>query len=201
MKAVKSENLRTQWFEDHIDVSSRAADPDAVPLTDAVALARPSEVVESLARLLRRIHATPVEECPFVSSPEMSLTAAREDLESGAFDSRVFEGPYSQHGGARLVEIATTFLPHDYVPSVIHGSLRLSSLVVVDGETHVAMSAPSCGVGDAYQDVVYLAVDIAAAVGLAAAPALFDEYGIDSPELARVEYWTLIDQLRDRGTH
>ncbi len=160
---------------------------------------RPDDLVDALARFVHRVHTSaPVDGVDTSSAtPSDYLVLAAERVESGAVTSDSFDEPYRPHAPERLLSIATDLADGlGAVASVpVHGSLALADLRI-DGGSVVGWTVPATPrLGDSYVDLSFLARDLAAAIGPAAVPALFDAYGAERPDPVRIEFWVTLRQL------
>lgn len=169
-------------------------------LSEPAALTRPQEVIETIARFLQRVHSIDVGgefDIPSMA-PSVALKDANERTEAGQLAGTEFDSPYTGQAAQRLVSVAESFLPQVPNPVVLVGYTSILDLGVSNGEVVSWPTPLRAGIGDPYMDLTFLGAAVANAIGPAAVPALFDAYGISSPELKRVEFWSLIYQLRSR---
>lgn len=169
---------------------------DGVPADAPEALMRPDDVVGAVARFLLRLQAADLPDGAAVAGGEAYLARARARVESGALGAADLDPPYRRSTPelmlASAVDLAGRLAPAEATP--VHGSLALAGILIDDGEV-VGWPAATASQGDPYVDLAFVARDLAAAIGPAAVPALFDAVGVDRPDPLRLEFWVLIRQL------
>lgn len=172
---------------------------DGVPADSPESLMRPDDLVAAIARFLRRIH-VPGDGGADVLDTTWALARAAGRVEAGEVVVADLDPPYRPHPPERLLAIATELV--DTLsdrpapdPTMVHGDLALADLRLAGGEI-VGWKVPArLAVGDPYVDLVFLARDLAAAIGPAAVPALFDAVGVTDPDPLRIETWITLRQL------
>ena len=173
-----------------------------VSATSPEARMRPDDLVGALGRFLRRVHAAPTADAagggptPTTVDVDAALSRARARVAAGGVPDLV-DGPYRGHSAARVLDVAEELarrLVGGPLPVVVHGSLRLEGISIDGGEV-VGWPTAAPAVGDPYVDLAALAIDLAAAVGPGAVPALFDAADHPAPDPVRVEVWCLLRQL------
>ncbi|WP_419826936.1 APH(3') family aminoglycoside O-phosphotransferase [Sphingomonas sp.] len=168
---ILDEATRLRWLAGRLPVPAvrhLTVDGDAAwLLTDAIAGptawqaldARPGrrgEVVDALADFLRRIHALPVDRCPFEAGHALRLAHARDRLEAGEIDESDFGEDHAGWSAARLWEEITTLLPFDAGRVVTHGDYSLDNIVMAEGGVAGCLDVGRLGVADPHQDVAIL---------------------------------------------
>ena len=142
------------------------------------------------------MHTLPTEGCPGDTSIEALLAEATERVDAGVVDPARFDEPYRRHRPDDLLAIAHQTRPPDPVePVVVHGAARLSSLLLVEGRPAAWLDLDRCGVGDPYRDLATLSIDLAAQVSPEILGPFLDLYGLEWPELVRMDFHVLVDQL------
>jgi aminoglycoside phosphotransferase len=154
-----------------------------------------TEVLQRMGRCLRALHGTDAVGCPWRQDVGDLVTAAAARVEAGQVDPARFDPPYRRYGPAQILALAERSVPAPpAVPVVVHGSARLSALRIEDGGLRWA-DLDGSGVGDPYRDLATMAVDLAAAVGPEALAPFLDAYGVDHPDVIRLDWHVLADQL------
>lgn len=147
------------------------------------------------AEALRAHHAGPVTGHPPRGDDEL-LAEARRRVRTGLVERDRFDPPYRRYGPTELLELAERSRPGGEGRTVVvHGDARLSTLVVEGGRIAGWRPSPRTGLGDPYRDLATLAIDLAAQVGAESLGRFFAAYGIDHPDVRRVDFHVLVDQL------
>lgn len=157
------------------------------------------DVVELLTLLgagLRELHSVPVEGCPFDAGNEALLDRAEHAVAADAVDGSRFDRAYQRSTPAELLDIVTSSRPTDPDVSVlVHGAACLE-VVRVDGGRVIGWSSLArSGRGDAYRDLATMATDLVAVIGPEALGPFIDAYGLEHPDVLRLDWHVMVDQL------
>jgi aminoglycoside 3'-phosphotransferase-1 len=90
--------------------------------------------VDALARFLRRLHAVPVQDCPFDSGHRVRLARARVRVEAGLVDVDDFDEERRGWSAAQVLEQTMALLPQPTEAVVTHGDFSLHNIVMQEGE-------------------------------------------------------------------
>lgn len=171
---------------------------DGVDATATPLAADPGRLATLLGQHLRRLHDTldPVE-CPFDASTASLVAHARRQVEAGLVDPADFQPIHHGLTPEDLlahVEASAPAEPDD--PVVTHGDYCLPNVVLGrDGELVGLVDLGLLGVGDRYRDLGIGARSVAHNLGGTAVGAFIDGYGLDRPDLARLDAFVTIDEL------
>lgn len=147
----------------------------------------------ALARFLRRLHAVPVERCPFNADHRLRMAAARDRIDAGLVDETDFDearlGMSAEQVWAELVAA----MPASFDRVVTHGDFSLDNLFVVDGEVVGCIDLGRVGIADRWQDLAILWNSLKE-FGEDAAQAMLDAYGI-ALDPARRDFHLRLDEL------
>lgn len=157
-------------------LSERLPGRTAYQLLDEDPAAAPA-LAASLARFLRRLHAIPVEQCPFNADHALRLAAARARMEAGLVDETEFDACRLGRSARQVWDEMLTTLPAQFDRVVTHGDFSLDNLLVVDGVVTGCIDLGRVGIADRWQDLAILWNSLAE-FGEAAAEAMLDAYGI-----------------------
>jgi kanamycin kinase/aminoglycoside 3'-phosphotransferase-2 len=207
---LAAETVRLRWLRDRAPVPevlawSVGADGRAFLVTTALAGAPATApehrgdaelLVATVARALRRLHDLPIDDCPFDSRLAGQLATAERRVELGLVDQSDFEEPYRPYSPARLFELLVDSMPaHDEDLVVVHGDCTLDNLILDGGEVTGFVDVGRSGVGDRYLDLAVIARELAHHVSPASLGPFFDLYGLDRPELRKVDFYVLLDEI------
>jgi len=164
--------------------------------TAADYVGEPFGLIEMIAEALRSLHHTPIEGCPTDTGVGALVAEADARVHDGRVDPARFDAPFRRYPPADLLGLALRSRPDEPADAVlVHGSARLSSLAVVDGGAAGWFDLERCGVGDPYRDLATFAIDLADRVSPEILGPFLEAYGIERPELVRMDFHVLLDQL------
>lgn len=202
------EAARLRWLAGRLPVPTVravAADPDGTwVLTDAIGGrtawqlldAEPAGrgvVVDALADFLRRLHALPVDRCPFAAGHELRLAHARERLAAGLIDEEDFGDEHTGWSAERLVTAMTALLPIAAERVVTHGDFSLDNLILRDGAVAGCIDVGRLGVADPYQDIAIL-WSCLGEFDAALQRRFVERYGIVQPDERRLRFHLMLDE-------
>ena len=103
--------------------------------------------------------------------------------------------PFRRHPPDELFELVRRSVPSPPAsPVVTHGAARLAAVRIEGGELRWA-DVGACGVGDPYRDLATMAIDLTALISPEALGPFLDAYGVDQPDVVRLDWHVLVDQL------
>ena len=157
-------------------------------------------VARALGTFLRAWHALPTVDCPFRSDRELRLAAARRRLEAGEVDESDFDEAREGMSAEAVWEVMVALragVTGD-APVVTHGDFSLGNVYLSDAGADVAVTGAFdvalAGVADRYQDVAIAWRDLGD-FGEEAQRAFLASYGIDAPDLPRLEFHLCLDEF------
>jgi len=160
-----------------------------------------TELLVAVAGSLRSIHAAapgPAGVDRPDAGPAALVARARRRVAAGSVDRARFDPPYQRYDPAALLDLVERGRPADPAPedlTVIHGGARLDRVWFDDGQVSGWSSLDDGGVGDPYRDLATMAVDLADRVTPEALGPFMDAYGLDRPDVVRLDWHVLLDQL------
>lgn len=159
--------------------------------------ADPELLARLLGRSLRHLHDTgPVDGCPFDGRSSALVEHARRRVEDGLVDPADFEPIHQGLTPEELLGHVAERRPEDPPDLVLtHGDYCLPNVIFAGGQLSGVVDCGLVGVGDRYRDLGIGARSIAHNLGPGAVGPFFDAYGIDRPDLARVDAYVMIDDL------
>lgn len=171
----------------------------ALPGSDATDLVHhgdPERLVAALARGLRRWHdELPVDACPFDTRLDVRLAGARQRIAAGRVDADDFEPLHRGRSPEELLAIIESLRPDDEDLVVVHGDPCLPNVLLHRGAVIGWVDVGRSGVADRHLDLAVAARSIARNLGGHAVGPFFDAYGVEWPDVRRIELYTLLDEL------
>lgn len=152
------------------------------------------DVVDALARFLRRLHAVPVNACPFNGHHAYRLVRARARIDADLVDADDFD---TEREGWTAEDVWTeiqTLLPLQGDRVVTHGDFSLDNLMIREGEVTGCIDVGRMGVADRYQDLAILWNSLGA-FGPELQARLLEQYGVEEPDQRRLRFHLLLDEL------
>lgn len=150
-------------------------------------------VVDALARFLRRLHALPVEQCPFNSDHRLRLAHARNRLDAGLIDVEDFDEEREGWTAEQVWDEMMELLP--FVPDqvVTHGDFSLDNILMEGDEVIGCIDAGRVGIADRYQDLAIL-WNCLGEFHSTLQHQLFATYGINQPDERKLRFHLALDE-------
>jgi aminoglycoside phosphotransferase len=153
-------------------------------------------LITTLAEGLRAFHALPVEGCPFPMGIDERIARARARVAAGLVVQEQLAVAYRRYAPSRLLELLVESRPdavEDLV--VVHGAPTLDNLHLDGGRVVGHVELARAGVADRYVDLAITAADLAHRVSPEALGPFFDAYGIELPDVRKIDFYVLLDEL------
>ncbi len=189
----------------HRDGDGRAwlvtAEVPGVPAHDpGFALGSVEPLLEALGQGLRRLHDTlPVDACPFDARLDVLLARSRARVRAGKVDVDALEPAYRRLTPDQILDHLHATRPPEPAEDLVvaHGDPCLPNLLVDPAALTLSglVDVGRLGVSDRYRDLAIVARSLVANVGPEVASRFFDAYGLSRPDLLRLEYYVLLDEL------
>jgi len=153
-----------------------------------------AEIVDALAEFLRRLHAIPIDACPFNSGHAFRLGRARARIDAGVIDVDDFDPERAGWTAEKVWRAAHALLPFPPDPVVTHGDFSLDNLLIREGRVSGCIDVGRAGIADRYQDLAILWNGLCE-FGDPLSARLFDRYHIDTPDERKLRFHLLLDEL------
>lgn len=178
-----------EWL---VTTSLAGHDATATPLG-----ADPGRLATLLGEHLRGLHELDITTCPFQSSTGSLVQHARRQVDAGRVDPTDFQPIHRGLSPEELLELVAASVPDEPTdPVVTHGDYCLPNVVLhEDGTLSGLVDVGLLGVGDRYRDLGIGARSVARNLGGTAVGAFIDSYGLERPDLARLDAFVMIDEL------
>lgn len=167
-----------------------------VDASDESQAANPEQMVRVLAEGLRRLHTLPVSDCPFNRSLDELLAEAQSRMTAGLVDETDFDECRLGCTAADLWEelLATRPLREDRV--FTHGDYCLPNVLLTKaGQFSGLIDWSRCGIADRHLDLSLARRSLIHNWGEQWIPLLWQEYGLATPDPARLEFYQLLDEF------
>lgn len=152
------------------------------------------KVVDALAAFMRRVHAIPVEACPFENALAPRLAHARARIDAGQVDEDDFDEERLGQTAEQVWADVQAMLPLAFDRIVTHGDFTLDNLLLDGGAVVGCIDVGRAGIADRYQDLALLWTCLSE-FGAGLQDRLFEQYGIDKPDPRRMAFHLLLDEL------
>lgn len=155
---------------------------------------QPLRCVEHLADALRRLHALPIENCPFDQGLGVLLAGAAARIAADAVDLEDFYEDRTDQTPQQLFDLLHSNPPATEDKVVAHGDACFPNFIV-DGEDLTAfIDLGRLGVADRHQDLALAARSIEMNLGGQWLAPFYARYGLE-PDPARLEFYRLMDEF------
>jgi aminoglycoside 3'-phosphotransferase I len=152
-------------------------------------------IVDALAGFLRRLHAIPVESCPFNSDHRFRLGEARWRLDSGLVNVDDFGTDHVGWTGEQVWDAITALMPFAPDPVVTHGDVSLDNIILDESGTVVGcIDVGRAGIADRYQDIAIL-WNCLGDFGPGLQERLAASYGLGQPDMDKLRFHLMLDEL------
>lgn len=155
---------------------------------------RAAEALRSMADFLRRLHALPVEHCPFEAGHGLRLAAARQRLDAGLVDEEDFDEARAGMSAHAVWSDMQGMLPLPFERAVTHGDFSLDNIFLDDGRVTGCLDVGRLGVADPYQDVAILWNNLSE-YGGELQETWLSAYGVTPPDTARLAFHCCLDEF------
>ncbi|MBK1664469.1 APH(3') family aminoglycoside O-phosphotransferase [Rhodospirillum rubrum] len=205
---VTDEMVRLRWLAGQIPVPAvvqflRTAD-EAWLLMSAIsgrtvgqllrATAGDGAVLDAVARFLRRLHAIPIDPCPFNSDHALRLALARCRIDAGLVDVDDFDEERQGWSAEDVWLALDKLLPLSPDRVVTHGDFSLDNLLIEKDEVVGCIDVGRLGIADRYQDIAIL-WNCLGEFGPDLQTKLLEAYGIGEPDRDKLLFHLLLDEL------
>lgn len=206
---VADEMVRLLWLADHVPVPGVVhfvRDPHQARLLMTAMPGRTAyqmlaagadtghEIVDALARFLRRLHAVPVDACPFNSDHRFRLTRARARIDANLVDVYDFDKEQEGWTAEDVWTEMQALLPLMPDPVVTHGDFSLDNLLIEKGEVTGCIDVGRAGIANRYQDLAIL-WNCLGEFGQPLQARFLHRYGIEEPDQRSLRFHLLLDEL------
>lgn len=160
-----------------------------------------ADEVPTIARLLgvglRKIHSLDYSTCPLDQRLEWKLALAAENVAAGLVDEADMdehEWTGNPHG---LLRWLSEHRPATEDLVFTHGDYCLPNILINTARTGISgfIDLGCAGVADRYQDLALAARSLAYNFGPGWEPLLWEAYGLESVDSAKLDYYVLLDEL------
>jgi aminoglycoside 3'-phosphotransferase-1 len=150
-------------------------------------------LIDAIAGFLRRLHAIPVEHCPFNADHRLRLAHARARIDAGLVDADDFDDARAGWTAEQVWDEMTGLLPFSPDPVVTHGDFSLDNILIDQGRVAGLIDVGRVGVADRYQDLAILwncLDEFDDGLG----PRFFAAYGIAAPDERKLRFHLALDE-------
>lgn len=157
--------------------------------------------VPTLARLLaeglRQVHAVSIADCPFDERLDRKMALARERVCAGMVDESDFDEDRKGKAATEMFAELVAARPQDEDLVFTHGDYCLPNVLIDRAASRVSgfVDLARAGVADRYQDLALAARSLAYNFGPGWEPYLWDAYGIENPDPAKLAFYRLLDEF------
>jgi aminoglycoside 3'-phosphotransferase II len=154
----------------------------------------PGRIVDLLVEALRRLHAEPIEACPFDQRLDVRLPVAAARVDAGAVDESDFDAPCLGLSARAVLAEVLALRPREDDLVVAHGDACLPNFIAAPGRPTGLVDLGRLGVADRHQDLALARRSVAYNLGDAWGEAFLAAYG-GPVDRRRLDYYQLLDEL------
>jgi len=151
-------------------------------------------VVDALADFLRRLHAIPPVDCPFIADHRHRLRRARARIDAGLVDEDDFDGARRGWSAEQIWVELMSLSSFAAEPVVTHGDYSLDNLLLRDGSVLGCLDVGRAGVADRYQDIA-IVWNCLGEFDDALRERFLDRYGAHPLDRRRLDFHLMLDEL------
>lgn len=151
-------------------------------------------IVDALASFLRRLHAVPIDQCPFTSDHLYRLARARDRIDAGLVEEDEFD---EERGGWTAEEVwqaMQRLLPMPPDPVVTHGDFSLDNILLRDGKVVGCIDAGRVGIADRYQDLA-IVWKCLGEFDASLQDRFIERYGLAEPDERKLQFHLMLDEM------
>lgn len=154
-------------------------------------------VVRLLAEGLRLIHSVKIADCPFDRRLPYMIALAKRRVEAGLVDEADFDGQRKGTWANELFKILLKSRPEGEDVVFTHGDYCLPNILMEPSPLHIAgfIDWGRAGIADRYQDLALAARSVNRNFGPGWEPLLWDAYGLQTVDTAKIEFYQLLDEF------
>ena len=155
---------------------------------------RGAEIAAALGAFLRRVHALPVETCPFDARHPSRMAHARTRLKAGLVDEADFN---DQHQGQTAAEVWRELLTLKLTAVdevVTHGDFSLNNVLLNGAGVTGCIDLGRLGVADPHQDLAIMCSNLDD-FGPGLRTAFLTAYGLPAPDERRMRFHLCLDEF------
>lgn len=115
----------------------------------------PKRLCDTLAAVLRQLHAQPFEDCPRKDLNEQCLATVRANRAAGKFDAALFPGTWASSDPEAAWAIVREGAPRLKADTLIHGDYCLPNVMLKNWQFRGFLDVGSGGVGDRHFDLFW----------------------------------------------
>lgn len=156
----------------------------------------PKNVVEIMAKALRRLHNISIDNCRLSSTIEDMLNEAKYRVDNGLVDEEAFEENNKGRSAREILNYLLNNKPLNEDLVFIHGDYCFPNVIALNGEFNGLIDMDNGGIGDKYRDIALALRSIEHNFMDRKLWGYFMKYyGEDKIDMGKVSYHILLDEL------
>ena len=154
-------------------------------------------IVRLLAEGLRMIHGVEIADCPFDRRLAHTVALAKRRVEAGLVDEADFDEQRRQTRANELFETLIKSQPEVEDVVFTHGDYCLPNILIEPSPSRISgfIDWGRAGIADRYQDLALAARSLAYNFGPGWEPLLWEAYGLQSVDIAKIAFYKLLDEF------
>lgn len=205
--SLAEEDARLRWAASRLPVPAVVASgsdgdvgwlvTDGLPGRNATApelRADPANVVPELARALRRLHGTAVDDCPFRLSVDDALATVRRRVAAGTVDATDLREEHRHLSPDDALSVVEKLAPEDEDLVLCHGDFTFPNVLLEDGRATAYLDLGELNVADRWWDLAVATWSTTWNAGPGWEQTFLDAYGAELDD-CRMTFWRLVYDL------
>lgn len=173
------------------------AEINGLPASEPIFQEDMARLVEVLATGLRLLHSLPIADCPFDRTLNAVLVEAEQRVQAGLVDESDFDEERLGRTAVEIYQELVTTRPATEDLVFTHGDYCLPN-ILLNPQTYALngfIDWGRAGIADRYQDIALAARSLDFNTGPDWVSYLFECYGLDAADVAKIEYYKLLDEF------
>ncbi|MDR3470337.1 MAG: aminoglycoside 3'-phosphotransferase [Devosia sp.] len=155
----------------------------------------PRALINLAVAALRRLHALPIQACPFDHQLPLRLDAAEARWLAGLVDIEDLDDERAGRDPSDLMAELRNGTPADFDLVVTHGDACLPNFLANGDGFSGYVDCGRLGVADRHQDLALMGRSIGFNLGDQWIEPFYEEYGLSAPDRAKLGYYRLLDEF------
>ncbi len=162
---------------------------------DEMVYSRHESIVVAIATGLKIIHSIPIDDCPVDERLAEKLRKGKYNLDNGLVDEKDFDQERQGMTSEEVYRMLCKDKPLDEGLVFTHGDYCVPNIIFNGGSVSGFVDLDRAGVSDRFQDLSIGSRSIKYNMGTEYEQLFFDCYGISKPDMDKIEYYRMLDEL------
>lgn len=158
----------------------------------------PDFFIKIIARALKQLHSININGCDINKSLDIKLKKAKRRIDENLVEDWTFQAENKNKSPQQIYKELLQLKPKEEDLVFTHGNFYLSNIIIGQDNSVGFVDMGKGGVSDKYQDIALFIKDIRNKIDTNNEDFIkvfFDEYGIDKPDIDKIKYYILLNEL------